>query len=164
MFTQSALALERTDGGSTSYTVNISSYCVATTHHSLRNAQFPLLSPNTSECVYMWEPATYGGGGSERKMVLRPRKVPECYIWYGKLPYLWDRTGSWWILVVGKDEEGECAELRVLQGQMELRSASLHLLIRNSTVKNEYHSLRALVVPAPVFLDIVCPYNEKILH
>lgn len=105
--------------------------------------------------------------GSQRPMVEEvqrgkwPRKVSECYIWYGKLPYLWDRTGSWWILVVGKDEEGECAKLRVLQGQMELRSASFHLLFGNSTVKNKYYSLRALVVAAPVFLDIVCPYNKK---
>lgn len=71
--------------------------------------------------------------------------------------YLVGRPGSGLVLVVGEDEERQCAELRVLQGGMELVASSFEILVWRSAVQDEDHALRALVVTTPVLLDIISP-------
>lgn len=71
----------------------------------------------------------------------------------GVLGYLLYRAGSRFVLVVGQNEEGKRAELRMLQGRVELRTRHLHVLLRRSAVQNKHHPLRALVVPAPVLFN-----------
>ena len=73
----------------------------------------------------------------------------------GALAYLvWGPRGRL-VLVVGEDEEGECAELGVLQGRVELVAGGLQVFVRRGAVQDEHHALRALVVPAPILLDVV---------
>lgn len=71
----------------------------------------------------------------------------------GVLGYLLYRAGSRFVLVVGQNEEGKRAELRMLQGRVELRTRHLQVLLRRSAVQNKHHPLRALVVPAPVLFN-----------
>lgn len=44
--------------------------------------------------------------------------------------YLLYRTGSWFVLMVGQYEERQRAELRVLQGRMELRPGHFQVFVR----------------------------------
>lgn len=77
--------------------------------------------------------------------------------------YLVGRPGSGLVLVVGEDEERQRAELRVLQGGVELVASSFQILVRRRAVQDEDHALRALVVTTPVLLDVISPcgrHNE----
>lgn len=72
-------------------------------------------------------------------------KHVSCYLLY--------RAGSRFVLVVGQNEEGKRAELRMLQGRVKLRTRHLQILLRRSAVQNKHDPLRALVVPAPVLFN-----------
>lgn len=103
-------------------------------------------------------------------------KSHSCMFWTvgarGRMPRGPTETGSGWgtmagylvgcpgcrlVLVVGEDEERQCAELRVLQGGMELVAGSFEILVWRSTVQDEDHALWALVVTTPVLLDVISP-------
>jgi len=59
------------------------------------------------------------------------------------------------VLVVGEDEERQCAQLRMLQSRVELVAGGLEVLIRRGAVQHEDDALRPLVVTTPILLDVV---------
>ncbi|TNN37534.1 hypothetical protein EYF80_052297 [Liparis tanakae] len=50
------------------------------------------------------------------------------------------------VLVVGEDEERQCAQLRMLQSRVELVAGGLEVLIRRGAVQHEDDALRPLKV------------------
>lgn len=74
--------------------------------------------------------------------------------------YLVWRPCSRLVLVIGEDEERQCAELRMLQGGVKLVSCRLEVFIRWGAVQYEDYTLRPLVVATPIFLDVVGSCGE----
>ena len=78
--------------------------------------------------------------------------------------YLLYRASSRFVLMISQYEERKCTELGMLQGRVEFRPGHFQVFVRRGAVQHKHHSLRALVVSAPVLFNGVrsCEAEKRV--